>query len=311
MKISNEIFNKSGAWIKRNGRPLEAARWDYFFEGASHEKVIQYLAVFQNEDGGFGHGIEPDFWLPSSSPMATWTAGKILMEIGTGKNEKIVQSMLSYLANTSQQETGMWLSVLPENNQYPHAPWWHWNEGSQENWMFNPSAELAAFLVHWSPKQSETSQIGWSSIEKAVNHLMNITEIDRHELNNYQQLIQIMKLHEIDFNEKLQYTLNEVSDKVMLLVERIMDKNVLEWSSGYKAFPLEFIDSPNHPLCKKYGDLVEQNLEFYIEQLSDEGTWDISWSWSGFPEEFAISRRYWKGILTVKRYKILKSFGYL
>ena len=68
-------------WIKRNARPLETARWEYIFEGASSDRVMKYLSAFQNEDGGFGHGIEPDFWLPHSSPMAIWAAGQV-------KNEK-------------------------------------------------------------------------------------------------------------------------------------------------------------------------------------------------------------------------------
>lgn len=311
MKISKETFNKSSSWIKRNARPLESARWEYFFEGASRDKVIQYLASFQNDDGGFGYGIEPDFWLPHSSPMATWAAGQILMEIGAEPNEKIIKSMITYLKNTNQRETGMWFSALPENNQYPHAPWWHWKEGVQENWMFNPGAELATFLVHWSPEQSDASQVGWSAMEKAIIHLMNANDLKRHEINNYQQLIKIMNLHETTFNTKLQYSLNEVSDKVMSLAELCIDKDVSTWSTGYKPLPFDFIDSPEHPLCEKMGELVEHNLNFYIEQLSEEGTWDISWSWGSYPEEFAVARRYWKGILAVDRYKILKSFGYL
>lgn len=311
LKISNETFNKSSSWVKRNARPLEAARWAYFFEGAPRDKVIQILSAFQNEDGGFGHGIEPDFWSPHSSPMATWAAGQILMEIGADANETIVKSMISYLTNTIQKETGMWFSALPENNHYPHAPWWHWREGVQENWMFNPSAELAAFLVHWSSEQSEASQLGWKSIEKALHRLMEVDEMDRHEINNFQQLSNIMKLHESSFNAKSPYPLNEVTDKIMELADRCVDRDVSQWSTGYKPLPFDFITNPEDSLCSRFGDLVDQNLNFYIEQLSDEGTWDISWSWESYPEEFSVARGHWKGILAVNRYKILKSFGWL
>ncbi|MGE7690373.1 hypothetical protein ACQKMI_14355 [Lysinibacillus sp. NPDC097214] len=96
--------------------------------------------------------------------MATWKAGQILMDIGADKEELMVKSVISYLINTNHMETGMWDTVLPENNENPHAPWWHWHEGIQENWMFNPGVELAAFLVHWSTEKSESSEIGWSSI---------------------------------------------------------------------------------------------------------------------------------------------------
>lgn len=311
MKISKEIFEKSSSWIKRNARPLEAARWEYYFEGGSKEKVIEYLSAFQNEDGGFGHGIEPDFWVPYSSPMATWAAGQILMEIDADKDEKVVRSMISYLVNTNLRETGMWLSALPENNQYPHAPWWHWTEGVQENWMFNPGAELAGLLVHWSLEQSEANKMGWLSVEKAINRLMNAAEMDKHELNNYQQLLKVLNLHEVTFNSKLPFSLMDVSNKIYELIKLCVERDVSAWSTGYKPLPLDFVKNPNHSLCREFGDAIEQNLDFFVESLSEEGTWDISWDWGSYPEEFSIARRQWKGILTVDRYKIFKSFGLL
>lgn len=311
MKISEELVKKSSSWIKRNARPLEAARWEFQFEGAARDRVINCVAAFQNADGGFGHGIEPDFWSPYSSPMATWAAGQILIEIDAAPNEQVVKSMVTYLANTYQKETGMWFTVLPENNQYPHAPWWHWKEGVQDNWMFNPSAELAAFLIHWSPEQSETAEIGWVAIEKALHHLFHVDEMDKHEINNYQRLLGVLNSHKTTFSSQFSYSLGEVSDKIMALAEHCVERDVALWSTGYKPLPLDFIDNPDHPLCEKFGDLIEQNLNFYVEKLSEEGTWDISWEWGSYPEEFAVARRYWKGILAVDRYKILKAFGRL
>lgn len=311
MKISKQTFHKTSDWIKRNARPLEAARWEYLFENGSRDKVIYYLSAYQNADGGFGHGLEPDFWLPSSSSMATWAAGQILMKIDVDPNEKIVQSMISYLISTPQIEEGMWPSVLPDNNNIPHAPWWHWKEGVQKNWMYNPSAELAAFLIAFSPDQSKATQLGWMSLEKAVNHLMEITEMDRHEINNYQALINLMKPYEKTLINKVGYSLNEIQEKVRQLINDCVDRDVANWSIGYKALPLDFISHPDDPLYVGLENLVEQNILFYLEQMSDDGIWDISWSWGDYPEEFAIAKRYWKGILAVKRYSILKAFGYL
>lgn len=310
IKISSAQFEKAKVFIKTKARGLELNRFQFEFENGSTENVLNQLKKYQNEDGGFGNGIEPDFWLPHSSPMATWVAGQILMEIGAHKNDPIVKSMLSYLAKTNHIETGMWDSVLPENNEYPHAPWWHWREGIQENWMFNPSAELAAFLVHWSDEHSKTAETGWISIEKSVKHLINQTDMDRHEINNYQQLIKIIKPHKSIFEAKIQYSLKEVSEKILVLAEQCVDKDVSNWNDGYKALPLDFIDNPDHPLCERLVHLVEQNLNLYIEQMSDEGIWDISWSWGSFPEQFETARTYWKGIIAVNRYKQLKAFSY-
>lgn len=308
MKIPDETFQKTTAWIKRIARPLEAARWEYFFEDGSADKVIHYLSTFQNDDGGFGHGLEPDFWLPHSSAISTWSAGQILMEIGADRKEEIVKSMLFYLADTYDNQAGLWQTVHPKINDYPHAPWWHWKEGVQENWMYNPSAELAAFLVHWSPEESETSRIGWEVIEQAVKHVMNSETMDSHEINNFQQLVKLMKPYELALNTKFNYSFADVSEKVMSLAEDCVEQDVSEWSTGYKPLPLDFIDGPGHPLCEKFGDLVEQNLQFYIDQLSEDGTWDISWNWGSYPESFAVARQQWKGILAVNRYKLLRAF---
>lgn len=45
------------------------------------QDVLAALAVYQNEDGGFGRALEPDCWNPDSSPVQTWTATEIINEI--------------------------------------------------------------------------------------------------------------------------------------------------------------------------------------------------------------------------------------
>lgn len=75
-----EAFEKARKFIYRNARPLDLARWQYHFEGGRKENVIEALSAYQNEDGGFGHGLEADFWNPNSSPMATSAAAQYLSE---------------------------------------------------------------------------------------------------------------------------------------------------------------------------------------------------------------------------------------
>jgi len=308
MSVIMYRFEKSSKWMKRYARPLELARWTYHFDGGQKEDVLRILAAFQNEDGGFGHGIEPDFWLPKSSPMATWAAGQVLMEVDADSNDLIVQKMISYLIKNYNHDTGMWTSVLPENNDYPHAIWWNWSEDVQKNWMFNPSAELAAFLIHWSPENSDGAHVGWSSIEKAIERLMNASQMDKHEIQNFQALTKIMQKYENEFNRRLSYSFNSVCDKVYELIENCMEKDPSKWSTGYLPLPLDFIDGPEHPLFEKNKTLVEQNIQFFLDELKEDGYWDVSWGWGMYPDEYPIARRYWQGILTVNRYKLLKNF---
>ncbi|MDX8045258.1 hypothetical protein SH601_04585 [Gracilibacillus sp. S3-1-1] len=54
------------------------------------------------------------------------------------------------------------------------------------------------------------------------------------------------------------------------------------------------------------GDLVEQNLRFYLEQMTEDGIWNIPWECGSYSEAFAVTRRYWTGVLLIDRYKIVK-----
>ncbi|MFS0672784.1 hypothetical protein [Ornithinibacillus sp. 179-J 7C1 HS] len=311
MKLSAEQLNITRDYLIHNCRKLEIARFEFLFGNGTKDTVIESLKEFQNEDGGFGHGIEPDFWLPKSSAMASWAAGQVLIEVGAEKDEPLVQSLVSYLVNTFEQKTAKWASVRPENNDYPHAPWWHWNEGAVENWSYNPSIELAANLIHWSEPDSKASELGWNSIEKAVTHLMVQHEMDKHEINNFQQFIKIIKPYKTILESIVPYSYEQISDKINDLALDCINKDVAEWDTGYVSLPLDFIHSPNDPLCRKLGSLIEKNFTFYLEKLSDEGIWDISWTWGSYEEEYEVARTYWKGILAVERYKRFDQFGYL
>ncbi|WP_231495806.1 hypothetical protein [Paucisalibacillus sp. EB02] len=310
-KIRAKQFNMTKDFLYQNCRELEIARFEFLFGNGSKENVMEKLKSFQNADGGFGHGIEPDFWLPKSSPMATWAGGQVLLEIKAKKDDLIVEQMLSFLVSTYNEETGKWASVIPAFNDYPHAPWWHWEEGAEESWSFNPSVELAAFLVHWSDPETRSAQIGWRSIEKAVTYLMNQTEMDKHEINNFQAFIKIIEPHKSTLKTETGYSYRGVLEKIADLAYKCINKDVSSWDSGYVPLPLDFIDNPESPLCDKLGSLVVENLKFYRMQMSEEGVWDISWGWGSHPEEFEKARIYWKGILAVERYKKLKAFGYV
>lgn len=122
----NQTFKKAHTFIYRNARPLDLARWRYHFEGGSKEAVLTALAAYQNEDGGFGHALEPDVWNPNSSPIQTWTATEILREIDfTDNTHPIIQGILSHLASGKDFDGKFWYNTVRSNNNYPHAPWWH------------------------------------------------------------------------------------------------------------------------------------------------------------------------------------------
>ena len=121
MKLTNQDFDAIRRWMHRNARPLDLARWQYHFESGSAEAVLQSLSAYQNEDGGFGHGLEADCWNPASAPMQTWAAACILRELNAPKEHPIVAGILRYLGSGAHFVDGLWQGAIPSNNDFPHA----------------------------------------------------------------------------------------------------------------------------------------------------------------------------------------------
>jgi hypothetical protein len=109
-------------FIFQNGRLLERKLFEAFFEDGSTDACLKALRAYQNPDGGFGNGLEPDLLCPESSPIAMETAFYYMDMIDCPEPE-IIQPCLSWLE--AQLKSDGTLPAPPESlNQYPHQPWW-------------------------------------------------------------------------------------------------------------------------------------------------------------------------------------------
>ena len=143
--VNKDSLNSAHDFIKSNCDDLYTSLFEYHFFERSPDHVLRNLEKYQNEDGGFGHGLEPDFMLPASSPMATTIALQIMDEIEE-KYDNIISSALGFYENTFDQNRNGWWAVPIQVNNYPHAPWWHYDTREKQtaidkHWG-NPSGDL-------------------------------------------------------------------------------------------------------------------------------------------------------------------------
>lgn len=290
--MNNNDFMKISNWIHRNARPLDLARWAYHFENGDSDEVIKMLSFYQNEDGGFGHALEPDSWNPHSTPITTNTAAEILREIGH-KNRKhpMIVEMLKYLESNHGKSGHKWLFSLPENNLHPHAPWW---DATDEGTMtkFNPTASLLRFILDFGEYESDLYMLALNEMESMKEEFVEVDEPSMHDL------ICLQCVREYLDEERL----NKLEGKTI-------EKDSRKWV-GYTCKPSAFIRNENHPLLKhdEFKELLYKEIETIERSLHPEGYWEISWQWDGFPEEFAISRNWWRADLAIKNLLLLKAF---
>src|SRR2546421_10840981 len=90
-------FNAAAAFVAANARVLDRRRFQRLFEDGPAAPVRDAVAAYRNDDGGFGHALEPDCRAPGSQPAAVALAVRMMDETDTW-DEDLVRGACDWLA---------------------------------------------------------------------------------------------------------------------------------------------------------------------------------------------------------------------
>ena len=102
--LTTEQLEKARQFIYRNGDLLTRKRFAYHFEGGAKQAVLDALACYQNDDDGFGNGLEKDVMCPESSGIALEIALGHLLELKVADGP-ILERALTW-AHMNQTDNG-------------------------------------------------------------------------------------------------------------------------------------------------------------------------------------------------------------
>ena len=100
----------------------------------------------------------------------------------------------------------------------------------------------------------------------------------------------------------------ELKEKLHKSVNKLIEADTSEWG-GYVCRPSRFIHSKD---CEFYADNCEAadyECQYIINTQLADGSWDIPWGWNDYPDEWAISRNWWKGQVIIEKLLYLKGMG--
>ncbi|QDU70409.1 hypothetical protein [Mucisphaera calidilacus] len=297
-----DILRRAADFISHHARPLDAALYNHAFENAPADDALNQLARYQNADGGFGHALEPDFRLPDASPLATTVALQITTTLNTPAGHPIVRNAIQYLLDTRDTSTNSWPATPPAVDHHPRAPWWDYKppvsfDKDHELWP-NPTLEIIGHLNRYAPDADTT--------------LLNI-------LNNHAMLWLHMtdkpEPHALLCAQRYAQTLTgdnarRASQRITAMALAVTATNPDDWHH-YGPQPLWFCHTPDHPLATTFGDALDANLDFLINQQSPDGSWQPAWQWNQHEETWLTAKQEWAGHLTLHNLKILKTFNRL
>lgn len=296
-KLSSEQFSKARNFLLTKARSLEKAMFRFEFEQGAASDVIRELKAFQNKDGGFGHALEPDFRLPDSSTTATTIALQYISRLQLPEVPLMVVQALEYLHRTFNHERQLWVSVPESVSLFPRAVWWEYPgfEKAEQYWA-NPSAEILGYLYEFPG--IIPNGLRDTLTRKAFKKLDNCSgPLEMHDLLCYLRLAERLP-------SKLQ---SELYTRLDPHVRAVVATTPEQWRN-YSLQPIHVAPSPEAYYYPVFKSVIDENLDFLIENQNDDGAWNPTWEWGRYEEDWRHAKEEWKGMLTLDNLRILRAY---
>ena len=273
-------------WL--HARLLERLRFDHLFRGGDPRRVVEALRPYQNPDGGFGHGLEPDLRGPDSQPIPADVALFVLHEAGA-RDSDMLPAILDFLTAITGPDGGVPF-VLPSVLRYPRGPWWQPTPGNPS--ALNPTGALVASLyrlgVH-HPWMGAATQFCWDRIEALT------------ETSPYEMRAMLAFLEEVPDRARADAAWDRIGP--MMLPHISLEPG----AQGDVHPPLAFAPRP-HSLARRLfsADLIAAHLDALEAAQQPDGGWGF-----GFESWTSITTPEWRGWVTIESLITLRDNGRL
>ncbi|ULQ60381.1 hypothetical protein K7I13_03475 [Brucepastera parasyntrophica] len=307
--LDKKAFGEIRSWLHRNGREIECALWQFHFEDGTAEAVLSTLAFYQNEDGGFGNALEPDSWNPDSSPYTTLYAITLLRGIRfTDTSHPVYQGIFRFLENGMHSTEKSWLFSIPSNDACPRAPWWTYNEASNETESVGVTAGLAGFILRYGDVNSALYEKALDCTQDVIDKLNGPGPYGDMGIGEGVSLLADMETS----GAANKFDGPGLAGRLAGLMENTVERDPSKWTA-YNAKPSLYIGSPDSVFFPAFKELVSAELDFIIDTRRPGAVWDIPWNWfehaGKYAREWAISENWWKSVKAIEKTLLLRDFG--
>ena len=281
------ILEKGANFIWENARLLERAIFEYHFCGGSGERILETLRAYQNEDGGFGHALEPDLRAPDSQPLFAAFGLKTLYDCKI-RDAEMAYKVCDFLSRYADLEQGIPI-ILPSSRKYPRAAHWR-NQWEQP--AFDHLIGLVG-LANWQGVRHPWLQ---KAVEICVGRIATTQYTDAHTILTTFCLLESLP-H--------QTTTDGLFDK---LAKELFEADFFYADvpvTGYGLTPLTFAPTPDSYCRRIFSDAqIEAHLKDLESKQEEDGGWPIHWEPPG-----EMAKWEWRSQWTVSALFTLLAYG--
>lgn len=284
----DDVFAAAERFVRAEARLVEQRLFDTMFHGAPAGGVVDALRGYQNDDGGFGHGLEPDKCCPASLPLDVEIALQTLTAARTTE-PRMLQRAADFLGGVAVD--GAVSLAAPVIEAYPraeHLTDWTYVPG------LNPTAGLAALLYELDfahPWRDAATRYCWQALaDEPPDDVHALLEV-------------LAFLAHVPDRERAGKHAPAVAERLLSAPMFQLDPA----AEGYGLTPLHFAPAADSPWRSLFTDAqLDGHLDHLLRAQQPDGGWPLSWD----PPSTA-ARLAWRGRVTVTALHTLDSYGRL
>jgi hypothetical protein len=287
----DDLFAAGDRFLLSQARLLERRLFATIFRGQPAVHVVDALRGYQNDNGGFGHGLEPDKRCPASLPIDVETAFQALAAADATDDEMITRAcdFLARIAEAGDADGAVPLA-FPVIESYPRAA--HWTDWTYVPGL-NPTAGLVGLLYQLGvdhPWRAEGAAYCWRQLEAGG------VPADAHTLSEV--MIFLEHVPERDrADEHARFLATRFGEIPMFHLDPAAD--------GYGLTPLHLAPAPGSRWRPLFTDAqIDGHLDRLLKSQQDDGGWPVSWE----PPSQAATLE-WRGVITLQALRTLTSYG--
>ena len=285
-RLTHDAYDRARAFVADKGRSLDAALLRHAFDGSDALPALVLLAKFQNPDGGFAHGLEPDLPTPASTAIVTSVGLRILRQLGAPADHDMVGSAIAWLGKSIDMANGVWPIINADVGLTPHAFWWDWDGDLATRWngfRFNPSAELLGDLYAY--RTAAPAAVVERAEAALLEAMAGAVRLDG--AYDIKALVSLIETGQTPAHVR------GPAEALLQATRASFDPN------DPHASPLDLAPRPRAGEPVVVSEAIEASLAELIAGQDDDGGWRPFWNWSAVDgAAWTAAERDWRGILT-------------
>jgi hypothetical protein len=271
------MIERARNFIWLNARTLEQRWFEHAFDGGSANGVVQAVLAYRNDDGGYGHALEPDHRGPTSQPLHALRALQMFGEVDAPEQ---AESILKWLENTCPDGTVPF--GMSTSKDHPKAPW-------------VAADDQGGLLL--------TSQIAAALLALGITHPW----LDRASDYCWQEIDKLEKTHPYELRGAVMF-LDESKDRqrAELAAEKLKHLNAEGYAEDDEGMAMHHYAAKPDSLARRW--FTDEEFGKDLDELERGQQADGGWNF-GFPAFTPVVDFEWRSIATVDSLLTLRRYG--